>query len=59
VNVLFVEDEAKIADFVRAGSKEQGFTVDYRDNGDEGYWLALDNEYDAIVLSLSRSLSEE
>jgi DNA-binding response OmpR family regulator len=50
VNVLFVEDEAKIANFVRAGLKEQGFVVDYCDNGDEGYLRALGNEYDAIVL---------
>jgi two-component system OmpR family response regulator len=52
VNVLFVEDEAKIANFVRAGLKEQGFVVDYCDNGDEGYLRALENEYDAIVLDI-------
>jgi two-component system, OmpR family, response regulator len=52
VNVLFVEDEAKIANFVRAGLKEQGFVVDYCDNGDEGYLRALDNEYDAIILDI-------
>ncbi|MDF5732562.1 MAG: response regulator transcription factor [Rhizonema sp. PD38] len=52
MNVLFVEDEAKIANFVRSGLKEQGFVVDYCDNGDEGYLRALDNEYDAIVLDI-------
>ncbi len=52
MNILFVEDEAKIADFVRAGLKEQGFTVDYCANGNEGYLQALDNEYDAIVLDI-------
>ncbi len=52
MNVLFVEDEAKIADFVRAGLKEQGFTVDYYDNGNDGYLQALDNQYDAIVLDI-------
>ncbi|MDF5706925.1 MAG: response regulator transcription factor [Nostoc sp. S4] len=52
MNILFVEDEAKIANFVRAGLKEQGFVVDYCDNGDEGYLRALDNEYDAIVLDI-------
>ena len=52
VNVLFLEDEAKIANFVRAGLKEQGFVVDYCDNGDQGYLRALDNEYDAIVLDI-------
>lgn len=52
VNILFVEDEAKIANFVRAGLKEQGFVVDYCDNGDQGYLRALDNEYDVIVLDI-------
>lgn len=50
--MLFVEDEAKIANFVRAGLKEQGFIVDYCDNGDDGYLRALDNEYDVIVLDI-------
>jgi two-component system, OmpR family, response regulator len=49
MHILFVEDEAKIANFVQAGLKEQGFVVDYCDNGDEGYTRALDNEYDAIA----------
>ncbi|MBN3962370.1 MULTISPECIES: response regulator transcription factor [unclassified Nostoc] len=52
MNVLFVEDEAKIANFVRAGLKEQGFVVDYCDNGDEGYLRALDNAYDVILLDI-------
>ncbi|MBD2743847.1 response regulator transcription factor [Coleofasciculus sp. FACHB-1120] len=52
MHILFVEDEAKIANFVRAGLKEQGFVVDYCDNGDEGYTRALDNEYDALVLDI-------
>ncbi|OYD98347.1 DNA-binding response regulator [Nostoc sp. 'Peltigera membranacea cyanobiont' 213] len=52
MNVLFVEDEAKIANFVRAGLKEQGFVVDYCDNGDEGYLRALENEYDVLVLDI-------
>ncbi|MEO1006355.1 MAG: response regulator transcription factor, partial [Cyanobacteria bacterium J06638_38] len=34
------------------GLKEQGFTVDYCDNGEEGYLLALDIEYDAIILDI-------
>ncbi|HEY9602056.1 MAG TPA: response regulator transcription factor [Allocoleopsis sp.] len=52
MHVLFVEDESKIANFVQAGLKEQGFVVDYCDNGDEGYIRAMDNEYDAIVLDI-------
>ncbi|HEY9661048.1 MAG TPA: response regulator transcription factor [Allocoleopsis sp.] len=52
MHVLFVEDEAKIASFVEAGLKEQGFVVDYCDNGDTGYKRALSNDYDAIVLDI-------
>jgi two-component system, OmpR family, response regulator len=52
MHVLYVEDEVKIADFVRAGLKERGFVVDYCDNGNDGYLKAIDNEYDAIVLDI-------
>jgi two-component system, OmpR family, response regulator len=52
VKVLFVEDEIKIASFVRSGLKEQGFAVDYFDNGDDGYFQALHNEYDVVVLDI-------
>ncbi|AUT00623.1 DNA-binding response regulator [Nostoc sp. CENA543] len=52
MHILFVEDELKIASFVQAGLKEQGFTVDYSDNGDEGYLRAIEQEYDAIVLDI-------
>lgn len=50
--VLLVEDEARIASFVCNGLKEQGFVVDYCDNGDEGYELALAQDYDAAVLDI-------
>ena len=52
MHILFVEDEAKIAQFVNAGLREYGFVVDYCDNGDEGYSRAVDNEYDALVLDI-------
>lgn len=52
MNVLYVEDEEKIANFVCIGLKEQGFVVDYCDNGNDGCERALDNEYDAIVLDI-------
>lgn len=52
MHILFVEDEAKIASFVQTGLKEQGFVVDYCDNGDEGYLRAMEHEYDVIVLDI-------
>jgi two-component system, OmpR family, response regulator len=52
MHVLFVEDELKIANFVQIGLKEQGFVVDYCDDGDLAYLKAMNNEYDAIVLDI-------
>lgn len=52
MNVLLLEDEAKIANFVRTGLKEQGFVVDYWDNGDLAYESALNQVYDVLVLDI-------
>lgn len=52
MHLLYVEDEAKIADFVCTGLKEQGFVVDYCDNGNDGYLRAMEHEYDVIVLDI-------
>ncbi len=52
MHILFIEDEAKIANFVNAGLKEHGFVVDYCDNGDQGYQRAIDNEYDVVLLDI-------
>jgi two-component system OmpR family response regulator len=52
MHILYVEDEAKIASFVCAGLKEQGFVVDYCNNGNLGYEKAKDLEYDVIILDI-------
>ncbi|MGB3135907.1 MAG: response regulator transcription factor [Nodosilinea sp.] len=52
MNVLLVEDEAKIASFVTQGLQEQGFVVDVCANGSEGYALAADRTYDAVLLDI-------
>jgi two-component system, OmpR family, response regulator len=52
MNVLYVEDEAKIADFVCSGLKEQGFVVDFCRDGNEGYFRAMENNYDVIILDI-------
>ncbi len=52
MRILIVEDETSIANFVRDGLEEEGFSVDIADNGRKGLQLALDNiaEYDVILL---------
>jgi len=50
--VLVIEDEKKIASFLRKGLEAQGFVVDHATNGDEGYALATTRPYDALVLDI-------
>jgi DNA-binding response OmpR family regulator len=52
MKVLLVEDDRKIASFIRKGLKEQGFVVDSCDNGDEGYALATGQAYDVLILDI-------
>ncbi len=52
MNVLLVEDEAKIASFVQQGLQEQGFVVDSCGHGNEGYAMALDRDYDVVLLDI-------
>jgi len=52
MNVLVVEDEKKIARFIRRGLEEHGFAVTISHNGDEAYTLARTRAYDVIVLDI-------
>jgi two-component system, OmpR family, response regulator len=52
VKILVVEDEKKIASFVRKGLEAQGFVVDVSHHGDEGFTLATTRPYDAAVLDI-------
>jgi DNA-binding response OmpR family regulator len=52
MHVLLVEDEQKIAGFICAGFREQGFVVDHCDNGVDGFERASTGDYDAVVLDI-------
>jgi DNA-binding response OmpR family regulator len=52
MKVLVVEDEKKIADFVCAGFKEQGFVVEHCENGIDGFDRASNGAFDVIVLDI-------
>jgi DNA-binding response OmpR family regulator len=51
-NVLLIEDEPGIVDFVRRGLEAEGFEVEAALDGQEGERLALRGGHDAIVLDL-------
>ena len=52
MNILLIEDERKIADFVCEGLQARGMTVDHVDNGHAGYDLATQGTFDLIVLDI-------
>ncbi|MBK8565042.1 MAG: response regulator transcription factor [Saprospiraceae bacterium] len=52
-NLLFVEDELKVAAAVKKGLEENGFTVDHAPDGAIGGFLAETKEYDLILLDLN------
>jgi two-component system copper resistance phosphate regulon response regulator CusR len=52
VKILIIEDEQKVNSFLRQGFEEELFTVDSAHDGDQGLFMALTEEYDAIILDL-------
>jgi len=52
VHILIVEDEPKIASFVRHGLMENGFVVDVAENGQQGLEYALARKVDLIILDV-------
>ncbi|MBN2453138.1 MAG: response regulator transcription factor [Candidatus Omnitrophica bacterium] len=52
MRILIVEDEKKIADFIRRGLKEEGYAADVAYDGEQGLFMAKTNDYDLILLDL-------
>ena len=50
MKVLLVEDNERVARFVKKGLIESGHTVDHADNGRDGMFLAAGEPYDAIIM---------
>ncbi len=52
MRILVVEDDRKVARFVRQGLEEEGHAVDVALDGEEGAMLAHLNAYDVVVLDV-------
>lgn len=52
MRILIIEDEGKIAAFLKRGLKEEGYAVDVAADGEQGHFLASTQEYDLIILDL-------
>lgn len=50
MKLLLVEDEVGIANFVKQGLEENGFTVEVADDGSKGLEMALARDYDLLLL---------
>jgi DNA-binding response OmpR family regulator len=52
MNILLVEDEARVADFVRRGLRAEGWSVSVAPTGESALVMIADAGFDLIVLDL-------
>ena len=52
MRILVIEDEFKTAKFLQKGLGESGFVVDIAAGGQEGLYLALELDFDAVILDV-------
>ena len=52
MRILVVEDSAKMAGLLRKGLERDGHAVDVTGSGEDATWMAVENDYDAIVLDV-------
>ncbi|MFC6308912.1 MULTISPECIES: heavy metal response regulator transcription factor [Paraburkholderia] len=52
MRILVIEDELKTAAYLKKGLEESGYAVDVANDGPQGLILALEEEYDVIVLDV-------
>jgi heavy metal response regulator len=53
MRLLVVEDEKKVASFIKQGLEEEGYAVDVASDGEKGLEMALDGVHDLIILDIS------
>jgi heavy metal response regulator len=52
MRILVIEDEKKVASFIKKGLEEEHYAVDLAHDGETGLYMAQVNEYDLIILDL-------
>lgn len=52
MRILVVEDEKKLATYIKKGLEENHFAVDVSHDGEEGLFMLDTNEYDLVVLDI-------
>ena len=52
MRLLVIEDEQKVANFIKQGLEEEGYAVDHAGDGISGLQMALEGLHDVIVLDV-------
>ncbi len=52
MHILIVEDEKKVAGFIKKGLEEETYAVDVAYDGEEGLYMASEGQFDLIILDL-------
>lgn len=52
MRILLVEDELKVASFIRSALEENSYAVDVTHDGEEGAYMAESTDYDLVILDL-------
>ncbi|MBX2880547.1 MAG: response regulator transcription factor [Granulosicoccus sp.] len=52
MNILVVEDESRVADFITRGLRSEGWTTEHVGNGESALSLLSEHEFDAVLLDL-------
>ncbi|HKK01736.1 MAG TPA: response regulator transcription factor [Desulfuromonadales bacterium] len=52
MRILVVEDEKKVASFIKRGLEEENFSVDVAHDGEEGLQMGESNPYDLILMDI-------
>jgi heavy metal response regulator len=52
MRILIIEDELKVAVFIRKGLEQEGYAVDVAHDGEEGLYQAENFDYDAMILDV-------
>ena len=52
MRILLVEDDARVASFIRRGLREERYTVDVAADGEQALFMAQTEDYDLVILDL-------
>jgi two-component system OmpR family response regulator len=50
MNILVIEDDKVVADFVAKGLRQESHSVEVAEDGDQGLYLAMSKSYDVLIV---------